>query len=85
MAETKSKRSEKPADPPESVKPASVIGVREASCEAEPNALRRWLKILGPGIIVGASDDDPSGIGTYAVAGASLGFSTLWTASYAFR
>jgi NRAMP (natural resistance-associated macrophage protein)-like metal ion transporter len=39
----------------------------------------RFLKILGPGIIVGASDDDPSGIGTYAVAGASLGYSTLWT------
>lgn len=36
----------------------------------------RWL---GPGLITGASNDDPSGIGTYAVAGASLGFSILWT------
>jgi NRAMP (natural resistance-associated macrophage protein)-like metal ion transporter len=42
--------------------------------------LRRVLKLLGPGLITGASDDDPSGIGTYAVAGASLGYSTLWTA-----
>jgi NRAMP (natural resistance-associated macrophage protein)-like metal ion transporter len=42
------------------------------------------LKILGPGLITGASDDDPSGIGTYAVAGASLGFSTLWTALATF-
>ncbi|HLW38322.1 MAG TPA: divalent metal cation transporter [Candidatus Eremiobacteraceae bacterium] len=67
-------------DQAESVKPASVIGVREAHLQKEPNPILRFLKILGPGIIVGASDDDPSGIGTYAVAGASLGFSTLWTA-----
>jgi NRAMP (natural resistance-associated macrophage protein)-like metal ion transporter len=39
----------------------------------------RFFKILGPGIIIGASDDDPSGIGTYATAGATLGYSTLWT------
>jgi Mn2+/Fe2+ NRAMP family transporter len=36
--------------------------------------------LLGPGLITGASDDDPSGIGTYTTAGASLGFATLWTA-----
>lgn len=60
--------------------PGSKIGVREAAVRAEPNAALRWLRILGPGVIVGASDDDPSGIGTYAVAGATLGFSTLWTA-----
>lgn len=35
--------------------------------------------VLGPGLITGASDDDPSGIGTYAVAGARYGFATLWT------
>ena len=35
---------------------------------------------LGPGLITGASDDDPSGIGTYTTAGASLGLATLWTA-----
>lgn len=35
---------------------------------------------LGPGLITGASDDDPSGIGTYTTAGAALGFLTLWTA-----
>src|SRR5947207_2641671 len=40
--------------------------------------------MLGPGFITGASDDDPSGIGTYAVAGASLGYSTLWTALVTF-
>ena len=36
--------------------------------------------VLGPGLITGASDDDPSGIGTYTTAGAALGFATLWTA-----
>jgi NRAMP (natural resistance-associated macrophage protein)-like metal ion transporter len=50
----------------------------------EPNPLKRFFKILGPGLITGASDDDPSGIGTYAFAGASLGFSTLWTALVTF-
>ncbi len=39
-----------------------------------------WLKKLGPGLVTGASDDDPSGIATYAVAGASFGYGTLWTA-----
>jgi NRAMP (natural resistance-associated macrophage protein)-like metal ion transporter len=34
--------------------------------------------VLGPGIITGASDNDPSGIGTYSVAGASFGFGMLW-------
>jgi NRAMP (natural resistance-associated macrophage protein)-like metal ion transporter len=48
--------------------------------EKEPGALKRWLKSLGPGLVTGAADDDPSGIGTYSVAGAALGFATLWTA-----
>src|SRR5690349_13785315 len=44
------------------------------------NPVKRFLEILGPGLITGASDDDPSGIGTYTTAGASLGLTTLWTA-----
>ena len=44
------------------------------------NPLKRFLNRLGPGLITGASDDDPSGIGTYSQAGAALGFATLWTA-----
>jgi NRAMP (natural resistance-associated macrophage protein)-like metal ion transporter len=51
-----------------------------AEIERESNPLKRFLKLLGPGLITGASDDDPSGIGTYSIAGASLGFATLWTA-----
>jgi NRAMP (natural resistance-associated macrophage protein)-like metal ion transporter len=41
--------------------------------------LRRFIQVLGPGLITGASDDDPSGIGTYSQAGAQLGFGIGWT------
>src|SRR5919109_2772471 len=47
-------------------------------------ATKHLFKAIGPGIVTGASDDDPSGIATYAMAGASLGFSTLWTALVTF-
>lgn len=46
--------------------------------------LKRFWKLLGPGLITGASDDDPSGIATYSQAGAGFGLSTLWTALIAF-
>ena len=41
---------------------------------------RRYVRALGPGLITGASDDDPSGIATYAQAGAKFGFGLLWSA-----
>jgi Mn2+/Fe2+ NRAMP family transporter len=43
--------------------------------------LRRYLKALGPGLITGAADDDPSGITTYSIVGAAFGFDLLWTAA----
>jgi NRAMP (natural resistance-associated macrophage protein)-like metal ion transporter len=43
-----------------------------------------FFKDLGPGLITGAADDDPSGISTYSVAGASLGVAPLWTALFSF-
>lgn len=46
--------------------------------------LKRFLVILGPGLITGASDDDPSGIATYTQAGAQFGYATLWTAVLTF-
>ena len=49
-----------------------------------PNKLVQFWKILGPGLITGASDDDPSGIATYSQAGAKYGLSTLWTAVVCF-
>ena len=42
--------------------------------------IRRFFRVLGPGLITGAADDDPSAIGTYSVVGAQLGTSVLWTA-----
>jgi NRAMP (natural resistance-associated macrophage protein)-like metal ion transporter len=44
------------------------------------NPLVRYFKVLGPGLVTGASDDDPGGIATYAIAGARFGYATLWTA-----
>ncbi len=48
------------------------------SCKKNP--LRRFFSLLGPGLITGAADNDPSGIVTYSIAGAQLGTSVLWTA-----
>ena len=45
-----------------------------------PGFIRRFFSVLGPGLITGAADDDPSGIATYSIAGAQLGTSLLWTA-----
>lgn len=50
----------------------------------EPKGLKKILGILGPGLITGASDDDPSGIATYSQAGAGFGLATLWTALITF-
>ena len=46
--------------------------------------LKKFLKTLGPGLVTGASDDDPSGIVTYSQAGAMFGLTTLWTALITF-
>ena len=43
-----------------------------------------WLQLLGPGLITGASDDDPSGIGTYSQVGSQFGYGFLWTALFTF-
>lgn len=51
--------------------PASPVPVR---------GVRRFLHKLGPGLITGAADDDPSGVATYSAAGAQFGFTLLWTA-----
>jgi len=55
-------------------------GARERRVWAARSPLTRWWAVLGPGLIAGATDDDPSGVATYAVAGASVGFGMLWTA-----
>jgi NRAMP (natural resistance-associated macrophage protein)-like metal ion transporter len=62
--------------------------VTEQPNMAEPikkqGKLKAFLKSLGPGLITGASDDDPSGIATYSQVGAQFGFSMLWTALITF-
>jgi NRAMP (natural resistance-associated macrophage protein)-like metal ion transporter len=46
----------------------------------KPSFVRRFFSNLGPGLITGAADDDPSGIATYSIAGAQMGTAMLWTA-----
>jgi NRAMP (natural resistance-associated macrophage protein)-like metal ion transporter len=46
--------------------------------------LKKFLKILGPGLITGASDDDPSGIATYSQVGAAYGLGLLWMSLFTF-
>ncbi len=55
----------------------------ELDLGAAPNASpvwRQYLRAMGPGLVTGASDDDPSGVATYSQAGAQFGFSFLWSA-----
>src|SRR5262245_56975961 len=49
-----------------------------------PERVHRFFRTLGPGLITGAAGDDPSGISTYSVTGASLGYSPLWTPVFSF-
>src|SRR5579872_2658487 len=44
----------------------------------------RLLSVLGPGLVTGASDDDPSGIATYSQAGAQFGFAITWTLLFTY-
>src|SRR3982074_3840820 len=46
--------------------------------------IKKFFRTFGPGLVTGASDDDPSGIATYSQAGAQFGFTTLWTAWITF-
>ena len=78
--QTSPKKTSRPSIPhleTEEAAPADKI-------ESEKNPLKRFLLLLGPGFITGASDDDPSGLGTYAVTGARFGFAPLWLALLTF-
>jgi len=57
---------------------------REQSNVIAKGPFQRFLRTIGPGFITGASDDDPSGIGTYSQAGAQLGFNIGWSMLLAF-
>jgi NRAMP (natural resistance-associated macrophage protein)-like metal ion transporter len=51
---------------------------------ADPDAKKSFLQKLGPGLITGASDDDPSGIATYSQTGAQFGFSMMWLMLFSY-
>jgi len=59
------------------------VAVQEVQRRAKKSS-RDWRSILGPGLIAGASDDDPSGIATYSQAGAQLGFAISWTMLFTY-
>ena len=56
----------------------------ETLAKPHNNDKASWVKELGPGLITGAADDDPSGIATYSQAGAQFGLNMLWTVLFTF-
>jgi NRAMP (natural resistance-associated macrophage protein)-like metal ion transporter len=61
-----------------------TIPVTPESPPRRRDRVQQFFKDLGPGLITGAADDDPSGISTYSVAGAAYGYAGLWTALFSF-
>src|SRR5467141_2614846 len=59
-------------------------GVPPPVGESRKKTARHFFANLGPGLITGAADDDPSGISTYSVTGATFGYAPLWTALFTF-
>jgi NRAMP (natural resistance-associated macrophage protein)-like metal ion transporter len=59
---------------PEDVEDLKAARRPEGECGVD----RPWYMRIGPGLITGAADDDPSGIGTYSAAGAAFGYGQLW-------
>jgi NRAMP (natural resistance-associated macrophage protein)-like metal ion transporter len=62
----------------------SVSVNRKRRARASVSKRPPLLRVLGPGLITGASDDDPSGIGTYSQAGAQFGFAISWTMLFSY-
>src|SRR6266404_6501558 len=62
----------------------SRSAIRSALNRVGSARLRHFFHDLGPGLITGAADDDPSGISTYSVAGAAFGYAQLWIALVSF-
>jgi len=61
-----------------------TTGTTSTMTPEQHGPLQRFFRDLGPGLITGAADDDPSGISTYSVAGAAYGYTGLWTALFSF-
>src|SRR5712692_5997272 len=58
--------------------------IRSALNRVGSARLRHFFHDLGPGLVTGAADDDPSGISTYSVCGAAFGYAPLWIALFSF-
>jgi len=63
---------------------ARSIPLKKPTTIGNSTSSRSFWKRLGPGIITGAADDDPSGVATYSQVGAGFGYSILWTAFFTF-
>lgn len=70
--------------PPELAAGGTPSAGRTTLDETKRKGLVGFLQLLGPGLITGASDDDPSGIGTYSQVGSQFGYGLLWTALFTF-
>lgn len=62
----------------------NIAKERPSSTVAPSSGLAHFLKSLGPGLVTGAADDDPSGIATYSQVGAQFGFALSWTMLFSF-
>lgn len=59
-------------------------GVSSATPPVAGPKSRTWFASLGPGVVTGAADDDPSGIATYSQAGAQFGYAMTWTMFFTY-
>lgn len=80
--EEETERSKSAQRPQDHVRDEPAEGSKAKEIEREANPLKKAFKLLGPGLVTGAAQMDPSAIATYAVAGAALGLAPLWTALY---
>ena len=83
MKTHKGRSHPEPREPPAEI-PSSAVPAAVWTGPERRNRVRRFFSRLGPGLITGAADDDPSGISTYSVAGAAFGYGPLWTALFSF-
>ncbi|MHC6221440.1 Nramp family divalent metal transporter [Arthrobacter sp. MMS24-S77] len=80
MSSVDSTEPESRETPASNTKPENSSGGDLAPSGAKRSPIRRFLGLLGPGLVTGSADDDPSGIATYAQAGATFSNGMLWTA-----
>lgn len=80
VSSVESTEPEFPETPSSNSKPDDSSGGDKGPSGGKPSPIRRFLGLLGPGLVTGSADDDPSGIATYAQAGATFSNGMLWTA-----